>query len=64
MLLAQSAECSCITIGRGPSIRNAFHASGRVVASGLAMGGNNRHDGCLAVSIGDDLRERGWRQWR
>jgi hypothetical protein len=64
MLLAQSAECSCITIGRGPSIRNALDASGCVVASGLAMGGNNRIDGCLAVSIGNDLRERGGRHWR
>ena len=64
VLLAQPAECSSITIGRGPAISSALDASGRVVTSSLAMGGNNRADHCLAVTLGNHVRERGGRRWR
>ena len=64
VLLAQRAECSSVAIGRGPAISSALDASGRVVTSSLAMSGNNRRDGCLAVTLGNHVRERGGRRWR
>ena len=64
MLLAQPAECSSITIGRGPSIGDALDASGRVVTSRFAMSSNNRADGYLALTLGNHVRERGGRRWR